>query len=72
MGYIFRVGVTILMGTRRKAMIRAGRVVIASAGGIAKSVVGVVYLLKFRRAGWTFRGVGGDTVGVGFQSLSEV
>lgn len=45
----------------------AGLVVFAAAGRVGEGVVGVVDLLELLRSGWSFWGVGGDSIGVGFQ-----
>ena len=53
-------------------MVGACGVVVAPARGIGEGVVGVIYLLKFLGASWALRGVGGDAVGMGFESLSTI
>lgn len=44
----------------------AGLVVFAAAGWVGEGVVGVVDFLEFLGSGWSFGGVGGDSIGVGF------
>ena len=53
-------------------MVGARGVVVTAAGGVAERVIGVIYPLEFLGAGWTFRGVGGNAVGVGFERLSVI
>ena len=48
----------------------AGYIVFATACCVGEGVVGVVDLLEFLGAGWTFGGVGGDAVGVVAEGLS--
>ena len=51
------------------SMVLAGGVVVAAARWVGESVVGVVDLLEFLGAGSALGGVGGDTVGMGFEGL---
>jgi hypothetical protein len=44
----------------------AGLVVFAAAGQVGEGVVGVVDFLELLGAGWSFGGVGRDSIGVGF------
>ena len=58
-------------GGRGIGLVGAGSVVVATAGGVGKGVVCVVYLLEFLGPRRALRGVGGATVGVGFEGLSS-
>ena len=42
-------------------------VVVASSRGVGKRVIGVIDALEFSGPRWTLGGVGGDSVGVGFE-----
>lgn len=48
----------------------AGGVVVFAAGGVGEGVVGVVYELEFAGSFCAFWRVGGNAVGVGFESCS--
>lgn len=52
-------------------MVASCSVVVSSPGRVRESVVGVVDLLEFSGAGCTFGRVGGNTVRVVLQRLSE-
>jgi len=51
-------------------MIDACGVVVFAARGVGECIVGVVYDLEFAGSLGTFWRVGGDAVGVGFESCS--
>ena len=51
-------------------MVCACGVIILPARGVGECVVCVVYELEFTGSCWSFGGVGGDAVGVGFESGS--
>jgi hypothetical protein len=56
---------------RAETVVASCSVVVSSSGRVRESVVGVINLLEFSGAGCAFGRVGGNTIGVVLQCLSE-